>query len=229
MTRVYDSDPIDVLIADDHPIFRAGMRQLLAAESDLKVVAEAESAEETFALVRELEPRVVVLDAAMARADGNDTTRRIAAEVPASRVLILVVNAVEECHQFALDSGASGCLSKLRADRELVEAIRSIAGGGLYFSALDTVPSGLAHGGGNGSGNGSGRGEPKPDEVLSDRERQVVILTASGYSSREIGSQLHISSKTVDTYRARSMDKLGFHHRWELVQYALRNGLLAAL
>lgn len=217
-------DTIKILLADDHPVFRAGVRALLDAEPDLKVVAEAGTGEEAVAMARTLRPRVVVIDAAMSRFDGADAIRRIVAEAAGVRVLVLVMNALVECRRFALDSGASGCLSKLRADRELVDALRTIARGGVYFSASDAIPVPATNGGGDGA-----PADPVSPLVLSDRERQVVRLTASGYSSREIGEQLAISSKTVDTYRARSMEKLGFSHRWELVRYALRNGLLAGL
>lgn len=219
-----DPASIDILIGDDHPDFREGIRQLLEAEPDVRIVGEAESAEEAVAKVRALKPHVVVLDAAMARLDDHNAVRTIAAQVPDSRILVLVMNAVEECRRFALDSGAAGCLSKLRADRELEDAVRSIAAGGVYFTALDVG----SVSGSEAGGNGVRVAGPRPGAVLSERERQVVTLTARGYSSREIGEKLHISSKTVDTYRARSMEKLRISHRWELVRYALRYGLLAA-
>lgn len=211
-------EPIDVLVADDHGVFRAGVRLLLDSERDIRVVAEAETGDEAVELARELEPRVAIVDARLSR-NGNEAIRRLLAVSPVTRVLVLVMNAVEECREYALDSGASGCLSKLRADLELIDAVRTVARGGMYFTAA--APPLPGRNGGNG-----GPEELSPQFVLSDRERQVVALTAAGYSSREIGERLRISSKTVDTYRARSMDKLGYSHRWELVRYALRTGLL---
>lgn len=219
------SETIDVLIADAHPVFRAGVRMLLDSEADIRVVAEADDGADAIEMTRSYAPRVVIIDATLSRHDGSDAIRRIVADCPSTRVLVLVMNAVEECRRFALDSGASGCLSKLRADRELIEAVRAVANGGFYFAAAHAIPA-LASNGGNG---GHASLEAASPLVLSDRERQVVSLTASGYSSREIGEKLDISSKTVDTYRARSMEKLGFSHRWELVRYALRTGLLAGL
>lgn len=222
------SESIDVLLADDHPVFRAGARLLLESEPDIHVVAEAATGAEAVERAIALEPRVVVLDAAMPRFGGIEAARRIAAAAPTVRILVLVMHAAEECRRTCLEAGAHGCLSKLEADRELIEAVRTVADGAIYVPpySVTITPSG------NGA---NGRGFPvgnPPDEgeiPLSDREREVVILTAGGYSSREIGERLRISSKTVDTYRARSMEKLGFSHRWELVQYALRRGLLAEL
>lgn len=222
-------ETIDVMLADDHPVFRAGARLLLECEPDIRVVAEAGTGTEAVERALAVRPRVVVLDAAMPRFGGIEAARRIASEAPEIRILVLVMHAVEECKRACLEAGAHGCLSKLRADRELIEAVRTVAEGTNYVSPFSvTITRGT-----NGKGNGRGRVDPdfaRVEEVpLSDREREVVIMTAGGYSSREIGERLHISSKTVDTYRARSMEKLGFHHRWELVQYALRTGLLAEL
>lgn len=211
-------EPIGVLLADDHAVFRAGVRLLLESTPDIRVVGEAATRDDAVDLARRHSPRVAVLDARLS-GNGGDAIRTLRAESPRTRVLVLVMNAVEECREFALDSGASGCLSKLRADRELIDAVRTLAGGGMYFTAA--APTLPGPNGGKGDHGGS-----SPGIALSDRERQVVKLTAGGYSSREIGERLGISSKTVDTYRARSMDKLGYSHRWELVQYALRNGLL---
>ncbi|MDX1661085.1 MAG: response regulator transcription factor [Gemmatimonadota bacterium] len=223
------NETIEVLLADDHPVFRAGARLLLESEPDIRVVAEAATGMEAVDRALEARPDVVVLDAAMPRFGGIEASRRIASEASEIRILVLVMHAVEECQRTCLEAGAHGCLSKLKADRELIEAVRTVAGGAIYVPpySVTITPSK------NGSGNGRGHTAPNYPEVeevpLSDREREVVILTAGGYSSREIGERLHISSKTVDTYRARSMEKLGFNHRWELVQYALRMGLLAEL
>lgn len=222
------TETIDVLLADDHPVFRAGARLLLESEPDLRVVAEAATGAEAVEKAIALKPRVVVLDAAMPRFGGIEAARRIAAAVPEVRILVMVMHAVEECRRTCHEAGAHGCLSKLEADRELIEAVRTVADGALYAPPYSvTITPGVE------SGNGHGFSAPvhpaEGETPLSDREREVVILTAGGYSSREIGERLDISSKTVDTYRARSMEKLGFHHRWELVRYALKTGLLGEL
>lgn len=212
------SSPIQVLVADDHPVFRAGVRLLLESDPDIRVVGEAESEGEAVELARRLSPGVIVLDPGFGEPDGEGTIRRVVASAPKASVLVLVMGATEACREIAAGSGAGGCLSKLRADRELVPAVRALGAGGKYF-ATDEPRSGAA------TGEAPDRA---PERILSDRERQVVALTAEGYSSREIGERLEISSKTVDTYRARSMEKLGFSHRWELVQYALQTGLLGS-
>lgn len=212
------STPIQVLLADDHAVFRAGVRLLLESAPGIHVVGEAADEAETVELSRRLSPGVIVVDPRFGGADGSESIRRIVASAPDARVLALVMTVTEDCRDIAECSGAQGCLSKLRADRELVPAVRALGSAGTYFATDE--PS---HGATNGV-------EPDrwPDRILSDRERQVVALTAEGYSSREIGERFRISSKTVDTYRARSMEKLGFSHRWELVQYALRTGLLGS-
>lgn len=223
------SETIEVVLADDHPVFRAGARLLLESEPDIRVVAEAGTGSEAVERVLEVRPHVVVLDAAMPSFGGIEAARRIAAEAPEIRILVMVMHAVEECRRTCLDAGAHGCLSKLDADRELIEAVRTIADGAIYIPSYSMRITPPKDGSGNGRGHVAANYPEAEDVPLSDREREVVILTAGGYSSREIGERLHISSKTVDTYRARSMEKLGFSHRWELVQYALRMGMLAEL
>lgn len=222
------TDSIDVLLADDHPVFRAGARLLLESEPDIRVVGEASTGAEAVERTLELRPRVVVLDAAMPRFGGIEAARRISAAAPDVRILVLVMHAVEECRRTVYDAGAHGCLSKLEADRELIEAVRTVADGAVYAPPYSVTIKPAANGAGNGRGFPASV-HPEGEVPLSDREREVVILTAGGYSSREIGERLQISSKTVDTYRARSMEKLGFSHRWELVQYALKTGLMAEL
>lgn len=224
------ADPIRILLADDHPVFRAGVRSLLESEPDLRVVAEAASGDEAVAMEASSRPDVVVLDASMPGFGGIEAARRIRVQDERVRILVLVLHAVEECRRTVQEAGAQGCLSKLRADRELIEAIRVVADGGVYLPPMTVTITPSANGV---SPNGLGAQALSPvlpeSMPLSDRERQVVTLTAGGFSSREIGEKLQISSKTVDTYRARSMEKLGFQHRWELVQYALRTGLLSEL
>lgn len=213
--------PITVLLADGHAVFRAGVRLLLESEPDIEVVGEAATGERAIALAASLRPDVVLLDAAMTTGGGGEATRRILEANPDARILVLVVNPIDETRENARAAGARGFLSKLRADVELSGAIRTVASDGRYFRPEPLAALASSNGGGRPQ-----RGEP--DTPLSVREREVVSLTALGFSSREIGERLGISSKTVDTYRARSMEKLGLRHRWELVRYALRTGLLAA-
>jgi len=214
------AEPIDVLLADDHALFRAGVRALLEAESMIRVVGEASSGEEAVEMAREIEPRVVVMDLSMPNGSGLDATRRLNALDLDVRVLVLTVHAEEEYLVPVVDAGASGYLTKTSADSELVEAIRVAAGGEVYLPSQATRLLLEKY------RNSEEAQEHRELSELSPREREVLALTAEGFSSREIGEKLDISPKTVDTYRSRLTDKLDLNHRSELVRFALRVGLL---
>ncbi len=215
------TDGVRVLLADDHALFRAGLRALLELEEGVEVVGEAASGEEAVESALSLRPDVVVMDLSMPGGGGLQATRRIAAlELPV-RVLVLTVHAEEEYLVPVVDAGASGYLTKASADRDLMEAIRVVARGEVYLPARATTLllrqyRRVEEEGGDGQGL----------RDLSAREREVLALTAEGFSSAEIGRKLFISPKTVDTYRGRIMQKLGLNHRSELVRFALRVGLL---
>jgi two-component system, NarL family, response regulator NreC len=213
---------IRILLVDDHAVLRAGLRALLDGERDLRVVGEAGTGEEALEQVERLEPDVVVMDLSMGGMGGLEATRRISARGRDTRVLVLTMHAEEEHLLPVLEAGGSGYVNKRSADEELIEAIRTVARGEvfLYPSAAALLLQGFR-------GKGE-KDEEDPVEKLSDRERVVLGFTAEGYSSAEIGKKLFISPKTVDTYRARIMEKLGLHHRSELVRFALRQGLLRA-
>jgi DNA-binding NarL/FixJ family response regulator len=215
------ADPIRVLLADDHTIFRAGLRALLELEEEIQVVGEAASGEEAVQQALALRPDVVVMDLSMPGTGGLEATRRISAlEIPV-RVLVLTVHAEEEYLVPVVDAGASGYLTKVSADRDLMEAIRVVARGEVYLPARATTLLLQQYRQAEEEG-----GDGKGLRELSSREREVLALTAEGYSSSEIGKKLFISPKTVDTYRGRIMQKLGLNHRSELVRFALRVGLL---
>lgn len=222
-------ETIAVLCVVEHAVLRVALRSLLSIEDDIRVVGDAETEGEGVDLTRLLRPDVVLLDVAVSSCDPSRTVRDIRDAHPDTRILLLTFDSSLACHQ-ADAWGASGYVQKTKADRELVHAIRAAADG------RSNVP---ATGSGSPSGDGApskvppsvGDGAPSrsPLDELSRRERQVLSLAAHGFCSREIGEKLHISSKTVDTYRARSMEKLGFSRRWELVEFALRHGLLRPL
>jgi len=211
--------PISVLLVDDHAMFRAGIRALLEAEGHVEVVGEGSSGDEAVDLVRALKPDVVVMDLSMPGSNGLEATRRIAALELDTHVLVLTVHAEEEYLVPVVEAGASGYLTKTSADTDLLEAIRVVARGQVFLPPKATTLLLKQY---------------KASEIdreaglkdLSTREQEVLALTAEGYSSREIGKKLFISPKTVDTYRARIMDKLGLNHRSELVRFALKVGLL---
>jgi two-component system response regulator NreC len=208
-----------ILLVDDHAMFRSGMRALLESERGFEVVGEAATGNDGVDRVRELKPDVVVMDLSMPDSNGLDATRRIAALGLKARVLVLTVHAEEEYLVPVVEAGASGYLTKTSADQDLVDAIRVVARGEVYLPPKATRLLLQQY-----------RNAPADSsqklQDLSAREREVMALTAEGFSSREIGEKLFISPKTVDTYRARIMEKLGLNHRSELVRFALKTGLL---
>lgn len=214
------AEPIEVLLADDHAMFRSGLRALLDGEPHIAVVGEASTGDEAVDQVRELEPDVVVMDLSMPGSDGLEATRRIAALDLPTHVLVLTVHAEEEYLVPVVEAGASGYLTKTSADRDLVEAIRTVARDEVYLPPQATKLLLQEYRAAEGDEDTSRLHE------LSSREQEVAALTAEGFSSREIGEKLFISPKTVDTYRSRIMKKLELNHRSELVRFALRVGLL---
>jgi two-component system response regulator NreC len=214
------TERIRILLADDHAIFRAGLHALLDGQPDMVVVGEAGDGEEAVARARELHPDVVLLDLSMPGTDGLTALRRMQVEGLTSRVLVLTMHAENEYLFEVLESGGYGYVLKQAVDTDLFEAIRTVAHGEvfLYPSAATLLLSRYLD---------ERRGaEAGHEGGLSEREREVLVLTAEGYSSQEAGERLGLSAKTVETYRMRVMRKLNLHHRAELVQYALRTGLL---
>ena len=208
-----------ILLVDDHAMFRSGMKALLESEHGLEVVGEAATGDDGVDRARELKPDVVVMDLSMPGSNGLEATRRIAALGLKARVLVLTVHAEEEYLVPVVEAGASGYLTKTSADQDLVEAIRVVARGEVYLPPKATRLLLQQY----------RNATPEATQKLQDlsaREREVMALTAEGFSSREIGEKLFISPKTVDTYRARIMEKLGLNHRSELVRFALKTGLL---
>lgn len=213
------AEPIEILLVDDHAMFRAGIRALIEAEGRMHVVGEASSGDEAVDRVRELKPDLVIMDLAMPGSNGLEATRRISALGLDTSVLVLTVHAEEEYLVPVVEAGASGYLTKTSADTDLLEAIRVVARGQVFLppKAATLLLKRYKDAEGDDS---AGLND------LSTREQEVLALTAEGFSSREIGQKLFISPKTVDTYRSRIMDKLGLSHRSELVRFALRVGLL---
>ena len=211
---------IRVLLADDHAVLRAGLRALLDAEPDLEVVGEASTGEEAITQAASLKPDVIVMDLSMPGAGGLEATRQIAGRPASPKVLVLTMHPEEDYLMPVLEAGGSGYVRKTSADEDLTRAIRTVAKDEVFL--YPTSASLLLR---RYKVKQSGD-EEDPLEQLSERERDVLGMTAEGYSSREIGEKLFISPKTVDTYRARVMEKLELTHRSELVRFALETGLL---
>jgi len=216
------SESIRVVLVDDHSVVRAGLKAVLGATPDIIVVGEASDGREGVELVERLKPDVVVMDLSMPGVDGVAATKEIVASGLGTRVIILSMHAEEDYLVPAMEAGASGYLVKTNADRELVNAIRGVAHGEVYVqsAAARVLAKRLA-------AKSPAASERQQYERLTGRERDVLRRIALGYSAPEIGAQLQISPKTVDTYKQRIQEKLGLTHRSDYVQLALKLGLLA--
>ena len=199
---------------------RAGLKALLDAEDDLRVVGEAGTGEEAIDKVKLIKPDVVVMDLSMPGIGGLEATKKIAELGLGTKVLVLTVHAEEEYLLPVLEAGGSGYVTKTSADMDLIQAIRTVARDEvfLYPSATRLLLRRYKQ--------AEVDRQESPLSLLSEREREVLAQTAEGFSSAEIGKRLFISPKTVDTYRSRIMEKLKLNHRSELVRFALRTGLL---
>jgi DNA-binding NarL/FixJ family response regulator len=214
---------IRVVLVDDHAIVRTGLKAVLADARDIDVVGEASGGREAVALVERAPADVVVMDLSMAEGDGLAATKTLTAGGTGPRVLVLTMHAEEAYLEAVLEAGASGYLGKATADHDLVEAIHAVARGEIYVQP--TAARVLAQGARRRDEQATERAR---FERLTDRERAVMQLIAEGYTAPEIGEQLAISPKTVDTYKQRINDKLGLTHRAEYVKLALKLGLLQA-
>jgi DNA-binding NarL/FixJ family response regulator len=216
------AEPIRVILADDHAVVRAGLKAVLGASPEIEVVGEASDGLEAVDLAERLDPDVVVMDLTMDRMDGATATREIVAKKLRARVLVLTMHAEEDYLIPVLEAGAAGYLVKNAADRELVDAVRTVAHGDMFIrpAAAKILAQGITK-------KDPLDAERARFERLTDREQNVLRLTAQGYSAPEIGEQLFISPKTVDTYKQRIGDKLGLTHRAEYIAFALKLGLLA--
>ena len=215
-------ETIRILLCDDHPILRSGLKALLELEPDLKVVGEASTGEEAVEQTKTGRPDVVVMDLDMPGVGGLEATRQISALDVNAHVLVLTSQPEAEHLLPVLDAGGSGFVEKTRAREDLNEAIRVVARGEVFLYPSATRM--LLHG----YRTAEEKGEAGPLEELSAREREVLMLTAEGYSASEIGKKIFLSPKTVETYRSRVMQKLGLSHRTELIRFALRTGVLKA-
>jgi len=215
---------IRVVLVDDHAIVRTGLKAVLGAAPEIEVVGEASGGAEAVALLARTPADVVVMDISMADGDGITATRAITkGDADAPRVLVLTMHAEEAYLEAVLEAGASGYLMKSIADRELVQAVRAVARGEVFVQP--SAARVLAQGARRREENATDRAR---FERLTDRERAVMQLIAEGYTAPEIGEQLAISPKTVDTYKQRVNDKLGLTHRADYVKLALKLGLLQA-
>jgi two-component system response regulator NreC len=214
---VTTSEPIRVLIVDDHAVVRTGIRLLLAAEPDIEPVAEAGTRREAIFEARTAKPDVILLDVVMAGGGGLEAIPTLLHERPETKILVLSMQDDPRYVREAFAAGASGYVLKEAADVEVVGAVREVARGGRYVQAELGARLVAA------DADAERRAEQDP---LSDREREVLRLLAFGHTNQEIAKQLFISVRTAETHRAHIMQKLRFTTRAELVRYAIAQGLL---
>ena len=219
MTGNGGSTPIRVVLADDHTLFRAGLRALLESLPDVDVVGETDDGQEALRLAVAKRPHVVVLDITMPGLNGLTAAARITREAPGTKVLILSMHADEEYVREALQAGASGYLLKEARRDELELALRAVARGEPYLSPKVARPvvDGFVGGGVPGAGS-IGR--------LTARQREVLQLIAEGHPTKAIAARLQLSVKTVEAHRATIMKRLDIHDVPGLVRYAIRAGLV---
>ena len=208
---------IRVLLADDHAIVRAGLKEILAETGDIAVAGEAASGQEVLARIRGDDYDVAVLDMSMPGRSGIELIRQVKDEKPKLRILVLTMHSEQQYAVRALKAGASGYLTKESAPAKLVNAIRKVVRGGKYVSPevaekliLELEPN----------------SQKAPHELLSDREYQVLCMIASGKTVTEIGNILALSVKTISTYRVRILDKLKMKSNADLTRYAIKQGLV---
>jgi DNA-binding NarL/FixJ family response regulator len=208
---------IRVVVADDHPIVREGLKQLLLANPDFTVVGEACDGHEAMQRVRELEFEVLLLDMSMPKKSGIDLIKQIKSEKPKLRILVLSMHEEQQYAVRAIKAGASGYLTKESAPAQLISAIRKVAADGIFITTA--VAEQLARG-------AMPQAEGSPHTALSDREYQVFHFLVSGKSVSEIAAQLNLSVKTVSTHKAHLMEKMGMTNQTELIRYAIAHRLI---
>lgn len=213
-------DKLRILLADDHQVMRAGLKMLINAQPDMEVVGESNDGLAAWQQAKDTLPDVVVMDVSMPHMGGAKATERIKRECPNVKILALTVHEDRSYVSQLLEAGASGYMLKVAASGDLINAIRVVAAGGVYLdpAVADKVL------------NTYRRGKPpqgaSQGAKLSQREEEVLRLIAQGYINKEIAARLDISIKTVETHKARAMEKLRLSSRVGIVRYALEQGWL---
>ncbi|MDR3718176.1 MAG: response regulator transcription factor [Bryobacteraceae bacterium] len=213
--------PTRVLIADDHPLIRSGLRALLGREKEFEVVGEAADGYQALELVEQLKPDVVMLDISMPRLNGIDVAKKISETTPSTRIIIVSIHSDESYVLRALKAGAKGYLLKASPEGDILNAVRAVAAGQAYLSPemsrllVEEYVREMRY-----------RGVEDSYDLLSIREKEILQLLASGTSNRDIAEMIHVSVATVETHRTNIFQKLGIHSLPELILYAVRKSLL---
>jgi DNA-binding NarL/FixJ family response regulator len=203
---------ISVLLVDDHSLVRLGFRRILEDAATISVVGEASDGEDAVKLALKLRPKVIVMDCALPKINGIEAMRRILAQLPETRILMLSMHSEETLIHQAIDAGAAGYILKNAIELDLVKAVQQVAEGNRVLDPQLIKAQGL-------------KGER--DAGLTVRELEVLQHIVSGKSNKEIATELGLSANTVSVHRANIMDRLGIHKTAELVVYAIRNGLVS--
>jgi len=211
-----------ITLSDDHPIMLAGLRNLIEAEPDFELVGEATNGAAALKLIREQKPDVAILDISMPEMNGIMVARKLAEELPQVKLMVLTLHEDRAYLRQALDVGVRGYVLKRSAAENLVQAIRAVVVGGLYVdpAIVDRVFEKNISRGGRATTVGA-----MPQ--LTDREGEVLKLTALGFTNKEAARRLDLGVKSVETYRARGLEKLGLKTRADLVRYASAQGWLS--
>jgi two-component system, NarL family, invasion response regulator UvrY len=207
---------IKVIIVDDHPVVRRGLKQIIEDEPDMEVAGEAKNAEECFSLVRKMKCSLVLLDITLPDRSGFDVLKQLQYEFPRLPVLILSAHSEDQYALRFIKAGASGYLMKEGASEELIKAIKKVNAGGRYISAslAEKLVSHLD------------TSDKLPHENLSNREFQILCMIAKGESLKGIADELCISEKTISTYRSRILEKMKMSTNADLIRYALDHHLV---
>jgi DNA-binding NarL/FixJ family response regulator len=215
------TEKIRIVLADDHPIVLDGLRNLIRAERDFELVGEAASGLSALKIIREQRPDVAVLDISMPELNGIVLCRRLAGELPALKLLVLTLHEDRAYLNQALEAGVRGYVLKRSAVENLVQAVRAVMVGGLY---IDPAIVGRVFESKQVNKRLAARKGVAP--ALTDREADVLKMAALGFTNKEIASRLDVGVKSIETYKARGLEKLGLKTRAELVRYASGQGWL---
>jgi two-component system response regulator NreC len=217
---------IGILVVDDHAILRAGLRMLINAQPDMEVLGEATDGHEALQKAREMTPHVALMDITMPRIGGLQALEQLRQVCPQTRVLVLTMHDDPAYARSALAAGGSGYVVKRAADSDLLAAIRVVHRGRVFVDP--TLAGSLVQDllGKKASAGSADRSTPK--SLLSQREHEVLLLLAQGYTNQQAAKRMLVSVKTVETHRAHITQKLGLHSRAELTRYALESGLLTS-
>ncbi len=206
---------IRILLVDDHGVLRAGLQMMIDAQPDMQVIGQAADGDEAVLRVREACPDVIVLDVVMPRTSGMTLVGTLRELCPTARILMLTMHDEPAVVRAALDAGATGFVAKEALGDDLLAAIRAVHNGRAYINAMPSHPA------------VGPSATARTVEALSQRELQVLDMLAQGYTNQEIGQKLHLSPRTIGTYRYRINDKLGLRTRADIVKYAREAGLLS--